>query len=182
MGNVSLEGIMRDRFNEIETNFRIASVKFNLKFDCDMFIETYLMCCESLKEKDLDETSILKYFWVSFLNNSKKIHKKTKYTPNMIEVDCNICDDSYIEYDESTLTLCDIINEKIEEKFGISSRTVWELHFIENKTYDELSELGYIGINFHNLFRKIIRYVKITLPKENVQFKILLKDVYQLKK
>ena len=49
------------------------------------------------------------------------------------------------------------------------------------KTYDELIEMGYDDINFHNLFRQINLYIKNKLPKENEVSKVI-KPAYRIKK
>jgi hypothetical protein len=41
--------------------------------------------------------------------------------------------------------------------------------------------MGYEGINFHNLFRKINSYIKNVLPKENPVFCKLLLELSLLK-
>lgn len=177
MGLISLEEIMKHKYSEIERNFRCASAKINLNYDCDIFCETYLKCCDALKDKDLDEKKIIQYFWVSFTNNSRKQYRVSKYKPKMCEVDVNVpMEDN--NYDENKYEIYDIINQSIYNKFGSKMHSIWSLHFIENKTYDELVKLGYDDVNFHNLFRKITSYIKTKLPKENKTYKKLLIEAF----
>ena len=51
---------------------------------------------------------------------------------------------------------------------------------IDGKTYEELIDMGYDNINFHNLFRQIRYYIKITLPNEEPEFKKLLEDSFYI--
>lgn len=174
---ISLQNIISKKYNEIQRNFMCASAKINLKYDSDVFFDTYLKCCETLKDRKLTETNIIQYFWTAFANNSRKKYRKSKYKPDFIELSEN--QDTIEEtYSDNKYCICDIINESIMKKFGDYSFKIWTLHFIENKSYEELTKMGYNNVNFHNLFRQINNYVKNKLPKENETYKILLKEAF----
>ena len=100
MGGVTLNEILEKRFHEISFNFKKASKKHDIKFDEDIFIDTYIKCCDSLKDKEMNESQIIKYFWTAFVNNTKKSyrHKKT-----IIDID---------EYEE----ILDIIDEPYDDR------------------------------------------------------------------
>ena len=78
MGSLTLQDIMAKKYHNIEQNFKRASVRNNIIFDYDTFIDTYIKCNEHTKDTKMDEKQIIQYFWVSFLNNSKKELKKPK--------------------------------------------------------------------------------------------------------
>ena len=72
MGAVLLREIMNNKFHEIMENFKRGSKKFGIEFDYDIFINTYMKCNNMLIEKDINEEQLIQYFWVAFINNSKK--------------------------------------------------------------------------------------------------------------
>ena len=71
MGVILLQEIMEKRFHEIRENFKRASAKNDMVFSDDVFIDTYITCCEHLKNNNMNESQIIQYFWVSFTNNIK---------------------------------------------------------------------------------------------------------------
>ena len=81
-------------------------------------------------------------------------------------------------YNDTKYNIYDIINESVLNKYGDKTFIIWKLHFIDNKTYEELEEMGYTNINFHNLFRQITNYIKNRLPKENEIYKSLVKEAF----
>jgi hypothetical protein len=86
------------------------------------------------------------------------------------------------EYEEDFKDyLYDLIQIAVDSKFGTGVTNIWKLHFIDNKTYEQLELMGYEGINFHNLFRQINSYIKNVLPKENPVFCKLLLELSLLK-
>lgn len=177
MQEITLTTIITKDFLKIKNNFKCASSKNSIKFDDDIFIDTYLKCEESLKKHQLnDEANIIRYFWVSYFNNMKKSFRTSKYRQPLLELNENYDIEDTI-YDSKKYDLCDIINEEIIGKFGNDSHKLWILHFIEGKTYDELVNMGYNEINFHNLFRQINHYVKVSLPKQNPKIKKLIEEV-----
>ncbi len=174
---VSLERILNEKYYEIQRNFMSASSKINLKFDHDVFGDTYLKCCTALSGKVMTEESIISYFWAAFANNSRKKFRKSKYIPQMSDLNENsdVIDEVY---NDTKYNIYDIINESVLNKYGDKTFIIWKLHFIDNKTYEELEEMGYTNINFHNLFRQITNYIKNRLPKENEIYKSLVKEAF----
>ena len=117
--------------------------------------------------------SHISYFWTAYANNLRKSQRVSKFKPKS----CVITDihSATTEYEEDFKDLLyDIIQIAVDSKFGTGVTNIWKLHFIDNKTYEELELMRYEGINFHNLFRQINFYIKNVLPKENEVFKKLL--------
>ena len=112
----------------------------------------------------------------------RKNFRVSKYTPKLRELKQE--DESIIdyEYDDSKYELYDIIINSVTNRFGENNTNIWKLHFVDNKSYNDLFEMGYNEINFHNLFRQINFYIKNILPKENERAKILLCGVLGTKK
>lgn len=173
-----LEQIITNNYDTIKTNFKIACGKKNIIFDDDLFNDTYLNCFHALNEKDISEKNAIQYFWTAYSNNNRKKYRTSKYIPKLNVLDekyDNICD---IEYDENKYQIFDILIKSVTNKFGNENSNLWQLHFIENKTYNQLKEMGHKTINFHNLFRQINSYIKNILPKENRHFKKLIYEYY----
>ena len=166
-----LENTVSLYYDTIKTNFKIACGKNNIKFDDDLFNDTYLKCFYALDNKDISEENAIRYFWVAYSNNEKKKYRTSKYTPKINELDEKIVYDADIENNEDRYIIFDILVNSVTKKFGEEITNAWLLHFTDNKTYDELKNMGYKTLNFHNVFRRINAYIKKTLPKENSMFK-----------
>ena len=177
MGVISLQDVMEKRFHEIKTNFKRASVRNNITFDYDIFIETYIKCCEHLTNTDMNEKQLIQYFWVSFLNNMKKELRKKFYKIEVVDIEeaMDILDETY---DERKYKAFDYILTYVESNFDKDLFKAWTLHFIENKSYEELIKMGYTNINFHNAFRNINNSIKNKLPKENKDYNTIINEIF----
>ena len=87
MGGLMLQDVMEKSFHNIEQNFKRASVRNNITFDYDIFIETYIKCNESTKDNTMNEKELIQYFWVSFVNNTKKESKKHLYKVEEVNIE-----------------------------------------------------------------------------------------------
>lgn len=179
MGAVLLREIMEKRFHEIQNNFKYASKKYGYTFDYDIFIDTYIKCDETLKNKDVTESQIIQYFWVAYVNNlNKNYNKQNKIINVNLEKASDIIDEPY---DDRRTFIYETIMKHLEANFKPCEVKTWYLHFAENKTYDELMKMGYDNINFHNSFRNINNYIKNQLPKENKKFKNIVNEIFKKK-
>lgn len=181
MGVLTLQYVMEKRFHNIKQNFQRASLRNNITFDYDVFIETYIKCNESTKNSKMDEKQLIQYFWVSFLNNSKKELKKKLYKVEEIDIvdedgnEIEIIDETF---DDRKYRIFDYIVDHVKENFDENSFNIWYLHFAENKSYEELKSMGYTNINFHNTFRNINNSIKFKLPKINKDYDSLVKEIF----
>lgn len=177
MGAILLREIMEEQFHEIMENFKRASMKNRITFDYDIFIETYIKCDEKIKNKDLTKEQIIQYFWVAFLNNTKNKNKQMSKI-NMVDVEnaAEILDEPY---DERRTIVYETIINYVQSNFNEIEFKVWYLHYAENKTYDELTEMGYTNINFHNLFRRINSNLETKLPKQDKKYKTIIKEIFK---
>lgn len=180
MGVILLHEIMEKRFHEIKENFKRASAKNNIVFNEDIFIDTYIKCCEQLKNKEMNESQIIQYFWVSFVNNIKKSYRKSINNVKKVEVEeaLGVIDEVY---DDRRCKVYDIIIKHVKSNFTKEEYNMWYLHFVENKSYEELTNMGYTGVNFHNIFRSINHYIKTKLPKENKEYNTIIKEIFRKK-
>lgn len=179
----TFNSVLETDFDTIKKNFRLACMKHKLIFNEDIFIDTYIKCVITLQDKDMANISHISYFWTAYANNLRKSKRTSKFKPkSYIITDIH---SATTEYEEDFKDLLyDIIHLAVDSKFGTGVTNTWKLHFIDNKTYEELKHMGYEDINFHNLFRQVNSYIKNVLPKENEMFKkLLLKmSLYKCKK
>jgi hypothetical protein len=189
MGVVTLQYIMEKDFHNIKTKFKRASLKNGIIFDEDIFIDTYLKCCDYLKDTNMDEKQIIQYYWVSFVNNTKKEAKKKIYKVEETYIEDSLQNDDDSEYineleiidetyDDRRYRVYDFIIDYVKNNFDEQSFKSWYLHFVNNIDYEKLKSMGYTNINFHNVFRNINNAIKNKLPKENKEYKTIIKEIF----
>lgn len=163
----SFDFIIGKYFYEIKSNFQSGLKKRGLRFDEDIFSDSYLKCCETLGDKEMTKKEALKYFWVAYINRLK--------TPDKIKFesfeDSNIIDDD--EYDHEIDELYNILMEFLNKKFDNRLVEAWRLHFEKGIKYDDLRKLGY-DFNFNPEFKKIMRYIRNKLSNESSRYKELV--------
>lgn len=180
MGVILLSEIMKDKFHEIMSNFKRASAKNNIIFDYDIFVETYIKCNETLKNKNFTKEEMIQYFWVAFNNNMKKyLINNSKYSLVDLEEAAEVLDEPY---DDRRTIVYETIIDFVKTNFKENEFKAWYLHFAENKSYEELVKIGYNNMNFHNLFRNINNQIKNKLPKENKKYKSIVKEMFKKQK
>ena len=126
----------------------------------------------------MNETQIIQYFWVSFVNNTKKEYRKKQYKVEKVEIE----EAEYVldePYDDRRTCIYETIIDNVKNKFNKNEFESWFLHFTENKSYEELTQMGYININFHNVFRNINNYIKNKLAKENNEYKNIINEIFK---
>lgn len=154
---------------EIVKKYKCATYSLGMTFDQDVFHDTYIKCEQTLRNKNITKDDIMKYLWVSYINNLRKSKQYTKYKPKMYDMNessYNIIDENNCHYEER-FAIYNIIKNEVINEYGEDEFVVWYLHFGEGKTYEDLEKMGYTNFNFHNLFRSINRYVKNKLLKKH---------------
>ena len=123
---------------------------------------------ENASDVDIDN-----YFWKSFKQNSftKFSRDKFRNTVNFDDFGDNILTD---EYNADIDEIVDLIKNEVKDKFGDDIYSAWILHVCNDYTYTELEENGYEGLNLHNEFRQIKRYICQKLINKNKKLKMLL--------
>ena len=152
---------------------KYPQLEYYMNENKDLFNESFIKCYDAIKDRDFDEETTVKYFTTVLSNNFKKRKRKDiQFTDihgvnedDIYKIE-NHCEDRY--------DVSDIINESVKKQFGERKHLIWKLHFVENRTYDDLIKMGYTDVNFHNLFRQINSYIKTRLPKENEEYRLLL--------
>jgi hypothetical protein len=179
MGVAVLRDMMERRYHEIKATFKRNSKAQGFKFSEDVFSESYLKCHEALKTKNMTEDEIIKYLWMSFVNNTRKAYRDIKHHVDIVEyLEDNDIPDTV--YDERRYKIADTIVNSVKNKFEKEEFDAWCMHFVNNKSYEELKEMGYT-FNFHNVFRNINNYIKKTLPKEDNEYCTILHEIIKKK-
>lgn len=177
----TLSSVFSKNYSKIKENFGIGSRKHGIEFDSDIFSETYIRCNETIGNKCFDcSDSVIKYYWASFMNGIRRKFRKPKYKPTFIGI--NETTDAIDEETdtEARCCICDIILSSVLKKFGDRLYNAWYLHYAGNKSYNYISNLPYYkGLNLHDEFRKIMKYIRTSLIKNNVELQILLNDLQE---
>lgn len=167
--------LIEHRFKSFKNKIKKIAKKNNIIFDEDVFMDTLIKCNNTFNIENATEEDIDIYFWTSFKQNcfSKFSRNKFRDTINFDNFGDDIIDDDYnIDIDE----IVDLIKSEVKTKFGTQLYDAWILHVCEDYTYIELEEYGYKGLNLHNEFRQIKRYICNKFIKNNNKLKILLKE------
>ena len=182
MGNFCLDNKVNAFFHNVEPRFesfkktikKIAK-KNDIDFDEDVFMDTIIRCQETFTNENATNTDVDNYFWVAFKQNtfSKFSRNKFRDAVNFDDHDADIFDD---EYNSDIDEIVDLIKNEVKDKFGDIIYQAWMLHICNGYTYEELEDYGYKGLNLHNEFRQIKRYINQKFINKNVNLKRLLRE------
>jgi hypothetical protein len=166
-------------FNKIENRFESfknkivnLSYKNNIGFDEDVFMDSILRCTETFKNENATEIDVDNYFWKAYKQNMISSCTRDKFK-NFVPLDKIKDDNNDCVYSDDIDEIVKIITTEVKENFGDKILDAWLLHICNGVTYEEL-ECEYAGLNLHNEFRQIKRYIHNKFIKENNRFKTLL--------
>jgi hypothetical protein len=147
--------------------------KNKIPFNEDVFMDTIVRCMTTFSKENATITDIDNYFWKAFRQNSFSYFTRDKFRDaiNLDDFEGDIIDE---EYNPDIDEIVDLIKQEVQNKFGSQIYDAWLLHVCNNYTYTELEKCGYEGLNLHNEFRQIKRYIHNKFIKENNRFKTLL--------
>lgn len=162
----------KSNFNELKKRIENRCKKEKYTFDEDMFMDTVVKCLTNCPKNKTSKVDIENYFWKAFKQNLLSKLSRDKYRDL---IDFDDCDDDIIdeEYNEDIDKINEILKNAIITEFSQEIYDAWLLHVCNNYKYTELENNGYKGINFHNEFRQIKRYVD-KMIKNNSTLKRLL--------
>lgn len=176
--------IVADNFYEIINNFKRGLKSKGFGYDEDILTDTFISCNNTLKDKLITKEEGIKYFWTAYLNKLKTHSQQksnTVYIDDLTydgEVECeelNIIDESY---NRDIDILYDYIMDRVRLEFGEKEATIFELHVCKGIHTKELEEMGYTGINFVYLTKKIKRFIKNHIIKDNQYVDDLLRGIF----
>lgn len=161
------------RFNKFKSKIKKLAHNNNIIFDEDVFMDTLIKCMSTFSTENASDVDIDNYFWKSFKQNSFTNFSRDKFrnTVNFDDFGDNILID---EYNADIDEIVDLIKNEVKDKFGDDIYSAWILHVCNDYTYTELEENGYEGLNLHNEFRQIKRYICQKLINKNKKLKMLL--------
>ena len=147
------------RFNSFKKKIIKLAKKNDIVFDDDVFMDTLIKCQETFINKDATDIDVDLYFWVAFKQNSFSNFSRNKFrdTVNFDNFEDQIFDE---EYNSDIDKIVDLIKNEVKNKFDKEIYDAWLLHVCDGYTYIELEENGYKGLNLHNEFRQIKRYIQ----------------------
>ena len=163
------------RFNEFKKTIERMARESNMFFDEDVFMDTIIKCASTFSNQNATDSDVNHYFWVAYKQNSFSNFSRNKFrdTVNLDDFGDTILDDDYnVDVDE----IIDLIENEVRNKFGEQIYKAWILHVCYDYTYKELDICGYKGLNLHNAFRQIKRYICQKFANENKTFNRLLKE------
>ena len=176
--------IVADNFYEIINNFKRGLKSKGFGYDEDILSDTFISCNTVLKDKLMTKEEGINYFWVAYLNKLKT-HAQQKsnivYIDDLTfdgEVECPELDIIDETYNKDIDILYDYIMDNIREKFGKEEADIFELHICKGIHTKELIGVGYTNINFEYLVKKIKRYIKNHIVKDNPYVSDLLRGIY----
>lgn len=151
------------------------SVKNNIEFNEDVFMDTIVKCMTTFSNDNATNVDAEHYFWKAFKQNSFSYFSRNKFKDT---INFDIFGDgiSDVKYNADIDEIVDLLKSEVEREFGRQICDAWILHVCYDYTYTELEQRGYEGLNLHNEFRQIKRYILNKIVKENNKIKTLLKD------
>lgn len=161
------------RFQAFKKNIMRLCAQNHYEFNEDVFMNTIIRCMSTFTKEDMTNTEVDKYFWTAFRQNMLSSITRDKFK-NKVNID--VIPDTFIdvEYNPAIDEIMGIIETAVVEEFGQKIYDAWKLHVCEKYTYEELENMGYEGLNLHNEFRQIKRYVTGKLITKNAYLKTLL--------
>ena len=161
MGYDKFSTIVANHFEEIKRNFKKGLKNSEYDWDEDVFMDAYIKCDEVLKDKVMDKKEAVSYFWTAYLN---KIKNGYKY---------EIFDELPDDYDEVEEVynidkdlFCNLLYERVSEKFGPDIAKAWVEHRAFGKTIKEISQEYSFQYKFEYILKRIRTYIKDDLMND----------------
>jgi hypothetical protein len=179
--------IVADNFYEIRDNFKRGLKGKGYEYDEDVLSDAFISCNLSLKDKYLTKEEAVKYYWTSYINKLKTKSSKPLNTVYISDIsydddvfdqykDIDVIDE---QYNEDIDILYNYIMNKVVEKYGEYEARIFELHICQGIHTKDLIAMGYVDVNFEYLIKKIKRYIKTHVIKEDKFASSLLDNIFE---
>lgn len=164
-----------DGFKNFKNKIMRLAAKNDINFDEDVFMDTIIRCLTTFSKENATNEDVEHYFWTAFKQNSYSNFSRDKFKDS---VDFSIFGDGIVckEYNPDIDEIVDLVKSEVKKKFSKDIYEAWILHVCNDYTYSELEQHGYEGLNLHNEFRQIKRYILNKFVKNNKKINTLLKD------
>lgn len=153
----SFANVIAKNFEPIKQSFILMSKQHGFSFDEDLFMDAFIKCEASLKNKTLSDQEYIKYFWTAYKN-----HIISAFKPSSSEVDERVLPHLFHTYDISIDYKYEHVTATLGKKFDTYYIQAFMLHYADNKSYKELIELGY-SFKHNNIFKRMMKYLKTTM-------------------
>ena len=154
-------------YNKIKSLFTSRLYKNNLEFNEDIFNDTLIKCNKKFNNDIITYDTLIKYFWVAYLNTLKiEISNNKSYNDNIDYFDEEIHD--CIDDIENTRAkfIYNKVMKLITDKFCENDMYIYSLYMYHNWSIEELLNNGYNCEDFENKIKKIHKFVKTTCKKQ----------------
>ena len=169
------QSVSDKEFKAFKTKIIKLAANNNIDFNEDVFMDTIVRCMTTFSKEDATNVDVEHYFWRAFKQNSFSYFSRNKFKDT---INFDIFGDNILntEYNADIDEIVDLLKNEVEKEFGSQICDAWILHVCYDYTYTELEQRGYEGLNLHNEFRQIKRFIFGKLLKDNNKLKTLLKD------
>lgn len=169
------QSVSGSEFKSFKEKIIKRASKNNVEFNEDVFMDTIVRCMTTFSTKNATNVDVEHYFWKAFKQNSFSYFSRNKFK-DTINFDTFGDGIENTEYNADIDEIVGLLKNEVEKEFGTQICDAWILHVCYDYTYTELEQRGYEGLNLHNEFRQIKRYILNKIVKENNKIKTLLKD------
>ena len=128
------------------------------KFNEDSFNTAFIKCAKHFENNTLDYDTVVKYFWVAYVNTSKNEYKYNSNTELCDEFNFDILDDD----DEESFAqkLYTTVMDAISYVYSEEDMLIYSLYKYHGWKKEELIEAGYNCENFETRIKEIHKFVK----------------------
>lgn len=164
---------VEQRFNKFKRGIVNKTKQSKIPFDDDVFMDTLIKCSNTFNNIYATNSDIDNYFWIAYKQNifSTFSRNKFKNRVNFDDITETVINE---EYNADIDDVVDLIKNEVKKEFGDKIYNAWIEHICNDKSYAELDIDDYKGLNLHNEFRQIKRFIFNKLIKNNKKIKTLL--------
>ena len=166
--------IIAENFIEISENFNVGLKSKGYRYDEDIMNDAFISSNSALKDKLMDKSEAVKYYWTSYINKYKTYLAKKSET--LEELDIEEDELNKIMEEKATITaynkdiddLYTIIQDELKDHFGEDEIEEWIQHVCYGKPYK--------SGNINYLTKKIRRYISNKAIYKNKILKELIEN------
>lgn len=175
VGNVFFKNI-ESRFKSFKSKIKKISHKNKIEFYEDVFMDTIIRCAETFKTENATDYDVDNYFWKAYKQNIFSNSTRNKFRDSVLIDDIDMYDDA-CDYCADIDEIIEILKKEVHEHFGYKIYDAWLLHVCNGLTYEELESYDeFAGLDLHNQFRQIKRYITKKYVNKNLVLARLLRE------
>lgn len=168
MTKSTFPNVVAENYDEIVRNFKAGTKNHGYVFDEDIMSDSFISCCNSLKDKEITKQEAVKYYWVAYVNKYKTRQEHEQIMDCYDNVEEEFDDIEAEHYNSTTDKIYDIIITELQDHYGVRKATIWEMYACQGKSSKEIRMMGLDDIDNYAYFTKQVkRYIKNHIIKEN---------------